>query len=62
MRMKNRWIGGLLLAGLLAMAGCTPTPQGAGASGDASAAPASAEPMASEAPAESADDGGRYDY
>jgi hypothetical protein len=70
MRMKNRWIGGLLLGAVLALAACAPPSQGGGASGEPSEvapaseeAPASAAPMASDEPAESEDDGGgRYDY
>ncbi len=63
--MKHRWIGGFLLAAILALAACQPQNQGGGASAEPSGAapPASAEPMASEQPAESEDDGGgRYDY
>lgn len=62
--MKNRWIGGFVLAAVLALAACAPPSQGGGASAEPSVAPpASAEPMVSEQPAESQDDGGgRYDY
>ena len=62
--MRNRWIGGLLLAAVLALAACAPPSQGGGASAEPSeAAPASAEPMVSEEPAQSEDDAAdRYDY
>ena len=62
--MKNRWIWGLLLAAALALPACQPQNQGGGSPSDPSdAAPASAEPLASDEPAESEDDGGgRYDY
>lgn len=61
--MKNRWIGGLLVAAVLSLAACAPPTQGGGASGEASgaAAPRSSEPMESERPVRSTDPGG-YDY
>ncbi len=69
MRMKHRWIGGLLLAAVLTLSACAP---GSGASSDApsdaaaeSTAPepdASAEPMESHAPDRSDDSDDPYDY
>jgi hypothetical protein len=59
MRMKNRWIGGFVLAAILSLAACAPPSQG----GDASSEPSQAAPGASGSPAQSEDDGGgRYDY
>jgi len=62
--MKNRWIGGFLLAAVLALAACQPQNQGGGSPAEPSqAAPASAEPMSSDEPAKSEDDSpGGYDY
>ena len=62
--MKNRWIGGFLLGAILALAACAPPSQGGGEStGPSEAAPASAEPMASDEPTESEDNTrGGYDY
>jgi hypothetical protein len=70
MRMKNRWIAGLLVAIALSVAACAPPNQGGGASAEPSDAAApqatpgtSAEPMDSATPKASGEPGrGGYDY
>ncbi len=69
MRMKNRWIGGLVLAIAVVLGACAPPNQGGGASDEpsvpASAAPAEssgAESAAPEASAEASQPAPSYDY